>query len=288
MITRVFVIFTAFFLASCASGPGKFGYDNPQIRKLQQEQSAYFVRDSVTRSKLIRFIGPKVETMRSGPVSGEFRGGRGAAISSDGYFLTAYHVVKGSAFFLTGPILAKNQFRQLKRDGVLQVGTADIKERSIRGRLVWHDEEADLAIVKFPVRSPNYFRRFRFPLELNTVVLATDDQGRSIALPDKNGHARVETAVGNGPFFSAGSVLSQSSYGSVPGRYTSMTSLVGRGGMSGAPLVNLEGELCGVLSRVRLTLNVSSRKVWKSSRTTARMLEPSLIRKIVRKDRALR
>lgn len=250
--------------AGCATGPGEFGYDNPKLRKLQRVQSAHFIPHQKSQEHFIRQFGPKVWTIRSGDPSGKFNtptelieGGRGAAITNDGYFLTAHHVIEGPAFFLT-----------------------NLTEKPIRGRLVWADPVTDLAVVKFPKSTPNYFRKMLFPVSVHTTVLSTDDQGITISLEGSQ-----DQGVGNGPFFSAGNVLSHKPYGGGPG-HTIMTSLVGRGGMSGSPLVTQNGELCGILSRVNLTLNVTSAKVWKSSRTTARMMSPNLIRAIIQKDRA--
>ena len=275
-------------LASCSSPYEVLTYDNPSIRKLQREHSTAVIPSKNTRQRLAKTCGPKVSFITSGNAS-RFgsASGRAAAISSDGYFLTAYHVVAQSPFFLSEN---KNNFtpeqqKQLNERKFLLYEKEPIEKKL--GRLVWFDKGADLAIVKFDHSSPSYFKNLKFPSSVGEVVYSSDDQG-IIALPSgATSTEDIDTlGIGNGPYFSAGSILFSQLFTHGPGVHTIGATLIARGGMSGGPIVNLEGELCGVLSLAGVSYSQGENEVKLIARSTSRMLPPSTLRSIIRQDRA--
>ncbi len=290
-VQRYFIFGISLLLSSCITGVGKYGYDNPKLRALQHEQSARYLPGAKNQTHFVRKIGPRVYPIKSGNQSGKLQtaeevigGGRGAAITADGYFLTAYHVIEGPAFYLSEVSFSSAHKKRLKKEKIVILNEREsqkhISESNRRGRIVWFDKTSDLAIVKFDQRTPNYFRVLRFP-ERGSTVFATDDQGSSIIPRGRS----FQESVGNGPFFSAGGVLSMRPYHHHPGFQNIETSLVARGGMSGSPLVTTSGELCGILSEISLHYQLTGGGFRKTTQTSARMMPPEIIRRIIREDR---
>ena len=68
-------------------------------------------------------------------------GGSAVPITSDGYFLTADHVLSTAA--------GKNVYLVLRRDG---------RMRAYPARIVWRSEENDLALIHAPVSTPDHYQ----------------------------------------------------------------------------------------------------------------------------------
>ena len=198
--------------------------------------------------------------------------GRGAALTEDGYFLTAFHVVEDGPFVW-------NRLRGMER---LQPGrsytaterAALIRNESFRGRLVWSDADLDLAIVKFEVNGLVHFGGLVNDIESGQTIFTADDGGASLV--DLGG--RSSDQVGNGDFVAAGSIIARIRGSDEIGGLQLKTSLVARGGMSGAPLVTGDGQLCGILTgavRDRLGRIFS----------VASMIRTETIRSIIDEDR---
>ena len=271
-------------LIGCAPSAGEFGYDNPNIRELQRKQSTAVIPSESKRRALARDCGRKTFFVTAGNSPRKSSSGRAAAISSDGYFLTAYHVVQNGPFFLSDAKLTTEQNQKLKSAGFLLEEKGP--ERGLPGRLVWYDEGADLAVIKFNVKTPRYFSQLQFPAPVNEVIYSSDDQG-VISLPKGKPSADAGyLAVGNGPYFSAGKVLFSQLFTHGPGVHTIGSSLVARGGMSGGPIVTLNGKLCGILTQVGFYFYEVNDQLEVSLRSTSRMLPPKVLRDLVSKDRA--
>ena len=280
------LLLVALLLSGCSSPLEVLSHDNPDVRRLQKEHSTAVIPSLSQRKRLAIECGKRVSFIIAGNQNRlSLTSGRAAAISPDGYYLTAYHVVESGPFYLSDFEIDSTQEKKLNANGFLL--QAHDKETKIPGRLVWSNKKADLAIIKFAQKTPHYFKQFAFPLKRNSVVFSSDDHG-FVALPSnfKSIEQVQSSAVGNGPYFSAGHVLFSQLFTHGPGVHTIGISLIARGGMSGGPIVTLDGQLCGVLSLAGLTYEKVEKKVQLVPRSTARMLPPATLRDIIQRDRA--
>ncbi len=270
-------------LAGCAADTVNPGYDNPAIRKLQNEETDRHISDGVSRVDLKRYIGARVsilfidgsngKTDSSGAASDA---GRATALTSDGYFITACHVVQGHTFFIEETAMIRTPpSGSFKKSDIGRF----LSTKRYPGRLVWCDPAVDLAILKFPVANWPHFQALKVPPLRGDVVFSADDQGRSAVPIGKRGVASFGSAVGNGAFFAAGEVRTTPTRNRETKSIEVSTSLVARGGMSGAPLVTGSHELCGIISRVESFGFSRSRK------TIALMIEPEVLSGIIEADR---
>jgi len=147
------------------------------------------------------------------------KGGSGfgscAAVTGDGYFLTAAHVLAHD-------------------DSYVLYATSNSSETYIKYapiRVVYKDEQADFAIVKAEVSTPRYLKYRRTPLTEESVLFAGG------WIHDKGGGLFLEyggVPGGNSDFKKV------------------VTTLPMIKGDSGSPLIDQKGRLCGVLSTMRL------------------------------------
>ena len=284
-IPRVYTIGLAIFLAvrlgGCGYGLRSYRYDNPMVREQQGEKLFLHVPESKARDRLMASVGPRVGFLACGnpdqgfdPVTEPYGNGRAAAITSDGYYLTAFHVVDEEACYLV-----ETEFKG-------EVGAGPISEEDFErlvsvevfaGRIVWSSRRLDLAIVKFPKRSRQYFRNLEWEPEVGSIIYTADDSGRGTVIPEEG----MNSMVGNGAFETAGKVTSvKPASGRTEGR-TIRADLLSRGGMSGAPVVTEDGDLCGIIVRLE-----GSPLVDGSLRTVARMISPEQIERLIAADRA--
>ena len=274
----------AFGLFSCISTPGYFGYDNPSVRELQRTYSATVIPSKSEQLALAKKCDDKVYLITSGKSEKNNSSGRAVAVSKDGYFLTAYHVVNKGPFYLNDSKLTSAQKQKIKSDGFF---LEEASPPQLSGRIVWYNKGADLAVIKFEQNTPQYFNNLRFPAPVDEVVYTSDDQGLIILPNSQEAFNKPEDhAIGNGPYFSAGKVIFSQLFTHGPGVHTIGSTLVARGGMSGGALVTRKGELCGVIAHIGLSQLEQDNEVKLVLRSTARMLPPEVLRSIISKDRA--
>ena len=265
---------------ACGYGLRSYRYDNPMVREQQGEKLFLHVPESKARDRLMASVGPRVGFLACGdpdkgfdPVTEPYGNGRAAAITSDGYYLTAFHVVDEEACYLV-----ETEFNGKVPTGAM---TEEEFERLVTveaysGRIVWSNRRLDLAIVKFPKKSRQYFRDLEWEPEQGSVIYTADDSGRGTVIPEEG----IESMVGNGAFETAGRVTSvKPTSGRTEGR-TIRADLLSRGGMSVAPVVTEDGDLCGIIVRLE-----GSPLVDGSLRTVARMISPEQIKSLIAEDR---
>ena len=256
-------------LGGCGNDAANMRDDNPAIRRRQSSETDRHIGNDAYRSALEKRIGERVGFVFTNSSDGSpdsKREGRAAVVTSDGYFLTAYHVVQDSSFFF------KDDTRP---DHGRMVG------RRHQGRLVWCDPAIDLAVVKFPVQL-SHFTHLKVPVDDGEVVFAADDEGHGTLVANEEGIYSLGTATGNGSFFAAGEIVGTPERSRGTEGYEISTTLVARAGMSGSPLVTRDGELCGIITRVEWGWLGKFRK------TVATMIEPDLLFKIIEADRKQR
>lgn len=178
------------------------------------------------------------------------KGGSGfgscAAVTGDGYFLTATHVLAHEDSYVLYATSNRNK---------TYIEYAPI-------RVVYKDEQADFAIVKAEVSTPRHLKYRRKPLTEESVLFAGG------WMHEKGGGLFLE-------------------YQAVPGHEENrdykkvITTLPMIKGDSGSPLIDQKGQICGVLSTMRLGVIIKMKP-----KSTAVMMAPEKIEAIIRKDRA--
>lgn len=277
-LTSKLALIVCTLLTGCVSDVSFRRFDNPTIRQLQEAETARHIKDDSARTTLKEYIGGRVSLVYSAmPSDAESDGGRVTAVTSDGYHLTAYHVVRDLTFFIE-----KTKMIRQPPKGTYESSMIDryFSRHRYPGRLVWHDADHDLAIVKFPLTDSPHFKTTMDSPEKGDLVYTADDEGRGFIPANEQNETSFENLLGNGRFFAAGKVRS-SSRRNLVGRITQIsTTLVGRGGMSGAPLVTTDHELCGIIQRIELP------EFFRSPKTVASMIAPDLLHEIIESDRA--
>ncbi len=268
--------------------PAMWLMDTPEVRKLQEEETAKHFPEPATRKQLKTTVGDRVEVIYRHPKKIESGTGRAVALSPDGYYLTAYHVVDEPPFFLVEGFPAPTP-----KSGPVQTADADLKHYA--GRIIWHDPDLDLALVKFDRPAARHFEKMRRQVKTGELVYTADNGGWTTyplsGKPDEviKWSDILDGMVGNGAFFSAGKVLASKRGQDDAGSAAHCLTLVARGGMSGGPLVTLDDELCGILVQgsVGPRLFRWPRTLSSAPRTYASMIEPEFILEKIRADRAV-
>lgn len=182
--------------------------------------------------------------------------GRGAALTRDGYYLTANHVVDATDV----PCMLD----LARAPGVH------------RGRVVERFKSCDMALVKFDIRPKVWFTDWQKAPKVGERVFAAA----------ATGSWQQAQLSGNGGFEGSGEVIEVASIygGSSIGAMAAKTSLPARGGMSGAPLINGDGSLVGVMLESRdAPLHLPNFKV-----SVSGMVAPEVLRDLIDKDRRRR
>lgn len=255
---------TAMVLNGCGNLDDR-RFDHPQIRELQQESVSRFPGRPIRGESITDFFSDKVGLIEG--AHPQIPSGRAIPVGKDGYYLTAWHVVSGGDYHLSDLVI----LRPPPKNGTFNT-TDYLRWDSYPGRLVWHDEKADLAIVKFDHRPAVVFTPTATPATKGTAVFSGASGRNSGTLLSSSTSA---AGIGNGPFATAGTVTRVR-----PGPLPSHDStLVGRGGMSGAPVVDESGGLAGVVTSVHSHL-------FSTPTTRFSMIPPRELDRILTADRA--
>ena len=274
MIRFIKTLCVAALFSGCSDFSVERGYDNPEIRELQKASIQGIAERPIAEQTLDDFFKGKVGLIENR--SSHFPSGRAVPITADGYFLTASHVVDAGEFFLSKTV----SLRPLPKGGEVMTA-AQLKSyfRTVRykGRLVWSDREADLAIVKFNCRPGELFKELTHLSEMRTVVFSATGSGTTRTL------ARTKDGIANGPFETAGEItkVTQFDSGEIPYAVYEST-LVGRKGMSGAPVADSKGRLIGIITELQRYIE------WgfvPSTRTRFAMIDSDACEKMIADDR---
>jgi S1-C subfamily serine protease len=267
-------------LSGCASKLAVYRYDNPDIRQRQAVQLQKVVPDPADQDRIVRHLGPRVGFLVQGkrgvdfdPATVSVPSGRAAAITADGYWLTALHVIENHPFYLV-----ETTAKAAGGRGDRTIGRLDdrVITKVFPGRIVWQDRQLDLAVLKFERPSPSHLSFHHGPLTPGTRVHAADDSGRGVFMQ----HRGTSGMVGNGIFHAAGHVLSAGKRRRGRDGMIIESTMVSRGGMSGAPMVTDTGEMVGIIIQVEINSIIPHR-----SQTVAVMIPPERITRIIEDDR---
>ncbi len=273
-------------LLGCVGNTTPFENDNAYVRDLQKKETNRHVPEVARQKELKQEIGRRVGIIRYSWIDANWTSdqismaertmdGRAAAVSSDGYYLTAYHVVDQEPFYLLDTKL-KKPLQPGPVNGPIDELVEEVKHK---GHLVWFDPDHDLALIKFDQTNLPHFETMRMELNKGEVVYTADDQSVWIKLPQNStGAYDWKERYGNGSFFSAGKVLASDIKGQSHVRQQH-TTLVARQGISGSPLVTSDGALCGVISFV------TAPYLWIPATTDAFMISPVRLKEIIESDR---
>lgn len=264
----------------CSSQLAVYRYDNPEIRQRQATQLQGVVPDAAEQARIVRHLGPRVGFLVRGergvpfdPTNVSVASGRAAAVTADGYWLTALHVIENHPFYLI-----ETTAKTAGSGPNNTIGRLDerVLTRVFPGRIVWQDRSLDLAILKFERHSPHHLAFHQGPLEAGSRVHAADDSGRGVYMT----HRGTTGIVGNGVFHAAGKVLSAGKRRRGKDGILIESDMVSRGGMSGAPMVTDSGEMVGIIIQVEINSILPHR-----SQTAAVMIPPHRIAAIIEADR---
>ncbi|MEO0415912.1 MAG: serine protease [Verrucomicrobiota bacterium] len=172
--------------------------------------------------------------------------GSAAPITSDGYFLTAAHVLSHDDTFV---------LYAATRSGRTQIVSAKV-------RTVYRNDMSDFAIVKANISTPRYLR-FRYDTPAPGTVMFAGGW-----MHEKAGGQFLQT------------LAIQDSSGKPTSFKKVVTSIPMIKGDSGSPLIDQNGKLCGVLSTMRLGVIVKAKPL-----STAVMINTSQINSIISRDR---
>ena len=244
-------------------------FDNPEARELQKESVSRFPEHPIKGEGIREFFNGKVGLIAG--IDSRIPSGRAVPVSKDGYYLTAWHVVSGGDYRLSDLV----ELRPMPKGRTFK--TEDyLRWDSYPGRLVWHDADADLAIVKFDHRPAAIFTPAADRIGKGTAVFSGASGRNSGTLLSSSS---LTDGIGNGPFATAGRItkIKQPDHG----HFLYDSTLVGRGGMSGAPVVNDRGHLVGIVIRIRS-------HAFSALTTEFAMIPPEEMKQIISSDRASR
>ncbi len=268
----------AFLLSACGfQSIGDLGNDNPRIREKQRASVARFPPEPIRGQAIGEFFRSRVGLIHTSSKSQ----GRAVPVSRDGYYLTAWHVIRGEEeFFLSDTVLLK----PLPDDRSFKPSD-HFRTDLHRGRLVWHDPGADLAVVKFDLGAEEPFAPRVAPPEVGSAAFSGASGNNSGTHLVKTGGS-LEDGFGNGPFQTAGEVTQTGRIGRDSPCHWFRSTLVSRRGMSGGPVVDSAGTLVGIISRIDINLLGISTRDRPAHSTVFTMLPKRELERVIAADRA--
>lgn len=231
------------------TGCRHYAYDNSRVRELQAASLVGLPITPIAGLSLDDFFGsrtvlilPKTSVLVQDDTPLGHKemvvdlGGRATPISEDGYYLTAYHLVRGTIPVMplppNGDTGRRGRFTFPKNDANFSFG-----------RVVQNFLPADLALIKFNRKTQVYFNAVSKHLLPGLAVFT----GSSIGFTMEDMEDMEEGNVGNGPFKASGVILKVEPIAKMHSAQRITTSIVARGGMSGAPVADSAGNLVGIL-----------------------------------------
>lgn len=265
---RTLLLCSTLLLPGCGTSElAQRRFDTPALRFLQNESVAGLPQRPVNGQSIEAFFKNKVALIKTR--NGQLPSGRAVPLSRDGYFVTAWHVVSEDGFHLSNTVMLK----QPPKDRSFRFNEYFLT-REHYGRVVWHDTGLDLAIVHFDYRPDQVFVPAPSMAGKGTRVFsgAGGRNGGELFSQD------LSDGVGNGPFQTAGKITRAAARQKAPPGWVSESTLIGRGGMSGAPVVDENGRLLGVITH--------GKAGWIGTvKTLFSMIEPATLDAIVANDR---
>lgn len=246
-------------------------YDNREIRELQQQSLAGLPERPIKGKGIKEFFSDKVALIREN--SGLVPTGRAVPLTRDGYMLTARHVVEDGGFLLSDTVLLKPLPR---KSGPFRYSDYFREDRH-KGRVVWQDATMDLALVKFDYRPSAVFELAEAPLPKGARVFSGASGRNSGMLFATTEH--MKDGMGNGPYSTAGQVTGIGRKTASAPYHLYQSTLVGRGGMSGGPVVDEKGQLVGIVTSGHATL-------FSGFKTVFTMIDPDALGRLIRQDRS--
>lgn len=250
-------------LSGCSNFYTERRYSNPEINRLQLKSLHGLSGTPIQNKSIAEFFHGNVGFIISDHGDPEsvlgrrnwdwIKGsGRGTPISEDGYFLTAAHVVDDET-----PYLFKHTRKKEIPKGVTIFTNAQdhFQKDAFMGRVVWSNQEIDLAIVKFKnFTTKDFIDSWPSEPRKNELVIAGSTEGHLLVLENNQ-------LIGNGAYQTAGKVTSfKKVIENIP-IYQVHTTLVGRAGMSGGPAVYSDGSLAGIIIEMQTTFGFTGFKV---------------------------
>lgn len=279
-MTRIAATLACFFLLSACGfqAIGDLRNDNPGIREQQRASVARYPEKPIRGQGIEEFFSGRVGLVHTASNSQ----GRAVPLTHDGYYLTAWHVVRGEdGFWLSDTVLLK----PFPEGGGPVKASDHIRTDLHGGRLVWHDPEADLAIIKFDFRPAQPFAVRAGGVDAGSAVFSGASGSNSGTLLVKPGDG-LEDGFGNGPFQTAGRITQTGRFGNDSRCLWFRSTLVSRRGMSGGPVVDSEGELVGIVTRTGVHLPGALSRDQSVFATVSAMVPGRDIERIIAADRA--
>ena len=239
------VLLSVWFVQSCAVAPPPDPkVPGPETRRIiAQRVAAVVVTD---RKNLKQWVSGEFSVTQA---PGDADGGSATPITSDGYFLTADHVLARMA--------GRNVFVLFGRQGRLV---------PVKARVVWRSESADLALLHVPLETPHFYR---WTSPQRWLPIGTWVMHGGIATGFKTSAGRL------------GSSLSPES--SLTGARKFKIDIPLQPGDSGGPVVDAYGNLIGINSAVEFLVPMETAFFVDSegSRPNTRTIQ-----RLIRADRA--
>lgn len=271
-------ILTALY-ASCSKKDDYLKFDNAQIRSEQVAENNRLIVNQEESEAIFAAVGPRVKRLVHVDGMDRKSEGRVTILSEDGYALTAYHLVNDGEIAIS-ELAAIGKVDEIPKNFSLDDLGKYFEDKISPARVVWFDPELDLALIKFAGKRLEYFSRIDSEPEVGELVYSADDEGWGYVGERDNRSIDLSGMNGNGRFSVIGSIVNSIIVSGNNRASKIRTTMVVRGGMSGAPLVNSSGDLLGVITNAH-----SQSSSPDGARSSGVIIESESIDKIIAVDR---